>query len=166
MPARQSAPRETLRKAYEVLNREGIEAALRFLDRDIEFVPVPGWLPDAERFHGHDGVRAWFAKVSEAFRIEHWEPAEYIDVGDRLVIAVKIVGRSRATAIPGELQLYQVWTVRDGKAVRMEAFLDRDQALEAAARPRGPRPPSPSEPRATTSIGNLERRSGPAAESA
>jgi ketosteroid isomerase-like protein len=150
---------ETLQRAYEVLNERGIEAALEFLDRDIEFVPVPGWLPDAEHFHGHDGGRAWFAKVSEAFEIERWEPQEYIEAGDRLVIAVRIVGRSRATAIPGDLQLYQVWTVRDGKAVRMEAFLDRGQALEAATQRKGHRLATPSEARAATSIGNVELRS-------
>jgi ketosteroid isomerase-like protein len=157
---------ETLRAAYEALNREGIEAALRFLDRDIEFVPVPDWLPDAEHFHGHDGVRAWFAKVSEAFQIERWEPQEYIEAGDRLVIAVRIIGQSRATAIPGELQLYQVWSVRDGKAFRMEAFLDRGQALQVAARLEGHRPATPTEPRAATSIGTLEPRSGTRAEPA
>jgi ketosteroid isomerase-like protein len=152
---------ETLREAYEALNRDGIDGALRFLDHDIEFVPVPDWLPDAEHFQGHEGVRAWFAKIGEVFEIEHWEPQEYIDTGERLIIAVRITGHARATEIPGQLDLYQAWTVRNRKAVRMEAFLDRTQALEAGGHAEEAPPASPAEPRATSSIGTAGRRGAP-----
>jgi uncharacterized protein len=145
---------ETLRQAYAALNRDGIDSALRFLDQSIEFVPVPDWLPDAEHFHGHDGVRAWFAKIGEVFDIDHWEPREYVDAGDRLVISVTITGKARATGIRGQLELYQVWTVRRHKAVRMEAFLDRAQALEAAGHSEGVDRP---EPRAMSSLELAER---------
>jgi uncharacterized protein len=146
---------EILRQAYATLNRDGIESALRFLDPSIEFVPVPGWLPDAEHFHGHDGVRAWFAKVGEVFDIDRWEPREYIDAGDRLVIAVTITGNAKATGIRGQLDLYQVWTVRERKAVRMEAFLDRAQALEAAGHSEAV---NRGEPRAASSLELADRR--------
>jgi ketosteroid isomerase-like protein len=145
---------ETLRQAYAALNREGIDSAFRFLDPSIEFVPVPGWLPDAEHFHGHDGVRAWFAKIGEVFDIDRWEPREYIDAGDRLVISVTITGKARATGIRGQLELYQVWTVHRRKAVRMEAFLDRAQALEAAGYSEGGNRP---ESRATSRLELAER---------
>jgi ketosteroid isomerase-like protein len=122
---------EIARQGYEALNRDGVDGALRFLDREIEFVPIPDALPDAEHFHGHDGVRAWFEKIAEVFVILGWEPREYIDAGDRLVVEVTIKGRFKATDIPGDLVYYQAWTIRNGRAVHLESYLDRSQALAA-----------------------------------
>jgi ketosteroid isomerase-like protein len=123
---------ELVEQGYEVLNRDGVEGVFRFLDEEIEFVPVPGWLPDAEHFHGHEGVRAWFSKIAEVITIDRWDPQEIIDAGDRLIAVVTVRGRGRATEIPAEATFYQVWTLRKRKAVRLEAYLDRRQAFRAA----------------------------------
>jgi ketosteroid isomerase-like protein len=76
-------------------------------------------------------VRAWFEKIAEVFVILGWEPREYIDAGDRLVVEVTIKGRFKATDIPGDLVYYQAWTIRNGRAVQLESYLDRSQALAA-----------------------------------
>ena len=123
---------EIVEQGYEALNREGLDGVLRFMDEAIELVPIPAGLPDPEHFHGHDGVRAWFEKIGEVFTIDRWTPKECVDVGDRLIAAVSVAGRFKATGIPGELTYFQVWTLRDGKALRVESYLDRAQALKAA----------------------------------
>ena len=40
--------------------------------------------------------------------------------------------RGRASRIDVEMPVMLVWTLRDGKVVRVVWFLDRDEALEAA----------------------------------
>ncbi|MGH2983777.1 MAG: nuclear transport factor 2 family protein [Solirubrobacterales bacterium] len=59
-------------------------------------------------------------------------PREFIEAGDKVVV----IGRTRATARGSGLELDNpialVWTVRDRKLARTEAFTDRREALEAA----------------------------------
>ena len=120
-----------MRRGYEAVNQGGIDGALPFFDPEIELVPIPEGLPDPEHFHGHDGVRAWFEKIGEVFAIQNWEPHEFIDAEDRMVVRVTVRGRFKATDIPGELTLYQVWTLRNARALRLETYLNRAEALEA-----------------------------------
>ena len=122
---------EIVRRGYEALNRGGVECVLDSFDPQVELVPIPGWLPDAEPFHGHDGVRAWFQKIGDTVENLRWEPQDGVEMGDRVVIAVKITGRGKSSGIPVEAIVHQAWTVRSGKAVRLESFLDRATALEA-----------------------------------
>ena len=62
-------------------------------------------------------------------------PEGFVDMGDRVVAILDFHGRGRGSGIEAEARFYEVYTVRDGKLVRMDEFLDRSEALEAA----GPR---------------------------
>ena len=41
-------------------------------------------------------------------------------------------GRGRSSGAPAEMRFVQLWTFRDGRAVRMEMFSDIDEARRAA----------------------------------
>ena len=41
-------------------------------------------------------------------------------------------GEGRASGVPAEMHFFQLWTFRDGRAVRMEMFTDIDDARRAA----------------------------------
>jgi ketosteroid isomerase-like protein len=63
------------------------------------------------------------------------EPIDFTDAGDHVVVDARWHGRGRASGVEvGELAT-QVFTFRDGKAVRLESFTDRARALEAAGVP-------------------------------
>lgn len=57
---------------------------------------------------------------------------EVVEQGDRMVVLGHIVGRGRYSNLPFKAQFGHVWTIRDGRATRMEAFLDQAKALEVA----------------------------------
>jgi ketosteroid isomerase-like protein len=114
------------------LNRGGVEAVIELCDPEVEWVAIPGFLPDAEDFNGHAGVRAWFAKVGEALGKIHWETVEVMDAGERLFVELKVRAAGRTSGIEGEFRIYQAWTIRDGKLLRLESYLTRHEALEAA----------------------------------
>jgi ketosteroid isomerase-like protein len=59
------------------------------------------------------------------------EPLEYIDVGDRVVIPYRLGGVARHTGIEVEFTFAHVITIRDGKAVRVQTYETKAQALEA-----------------------------------
>jgi ketosteroid isomerase-like protein len=58
-------------------------------------------------------------------------PEEYVDAGDRVVVTVHLAGRGRGSGIEVDTHLYEVWTIRNGKAVRMDEFTERAEALKA-----------------------------------
>ena len=114
-------------------NEGGIDALLHYLDPGVEWHgSAEGMLPRA--FHGHDGVREYLERVGEVFDERRLEPLEVIDVDDERVISViHIVGRSEKFGT--ELTADYAWLITFGtnrKAVRIEAFTDKAQALKAA----------------------------------
>jgi ketosteroid isomerase-like protein len=109
-----------------------VDAVIELCDPEVEWVAIPGFLPDAEDFSGHAGVRAWFAKVGEAIGRIAWQAVEIVDGGDRLFVALRLTVEGRASGIEGEFLIFQSWTIRDGRLARLESYLSRDEALEAA----------------------------------
>jgi hypothetical protein len=47
-------------------------------------------------------------------------------------VALKLDAAGRASGIQAELRIFQAWTIRNGRLVRLESYLSRDEALEAA----------------------------------
>jgi ketosteroid isomerase-like protein len=58
-------------------------------------------------------------------------PLEFIDAGDRVVMPSRVVARSRETGLELEQHVVQVWTIRDGRALSVEAYPTKAEALRA-----------------------------------
>jgi ketosteroid isomerase-like protein len=56
---------------------------------------------------------------------------QFIDAGDRVFVAAHFRGRGRASGITVETRLYEVYTLRDHKVVRVDEFTQRDEAIKA-----------------------------------
>ncbi len=123
---------ELVHSGLDAVNRGGVDAMIHMCDPEIEWIAIPGFLPDAENYHGRAGVRAWFEKVGETFGKVQWEAEEVVESGERLLVGLKLQATGRASGIEGEFRIFQVWTIRDSKLVRLESYLSRDEALEAA----------------------------------
>ena len=57
---------------------------------------------------------------------------EILGAGDKVVVVVFQRGIRKASGAAVERRVGQVWTVREGKAIRWQVFKDRAEALEAA----------------------------------
>ena len=62
----------------------------------------------------------------------HYEPQELIDANDSVVANMHVHGRGKASGATFELSAWWVFTLREGRLIRVHAYLDRTQALEAA----------------------------------
>jgi ketosteroid isomerase-like protein len=123
---------ERVRLVIDALNGGSIEPMLDMCEPDVEWVAIPGFLPDAEDFHGREGVRAWFAKIADSVGVVEWEAEEVIDGGDRMLLALRLHATGRTSGVSGELRIFQSLTLRDGKLARLESYLTRAEALDAA----------------------------------
>ena len=127
---------EIVRTAYERLRTGGVEAVLEFFDPDFAGEAPPDLAVEPQTYHGHEGVRQWFSSFYEAVDDVRVEPDEFIDGGDgRVIVPGRIVVRGHDSGIEVAQSVVQVWTMRNGLAVRMEAFPDLNAALASGAGP-------------------------------
>jgi len=124
---------EIVRATYEAFNHEGRERMLEFLHPEIEWdeSDLPARRPGI--YHGHDGIVTLLeenAALWENICIAIDDIAEGRD--DRVIAFIRAKGRGRNTGVDVELASAQVWTIRDGMAVHVRLYLDREEALHAA----------------------------------
>lgn len=92
-------------------------------------------LPWGGTYHGHAGLRAFMeallGRVDSRVEVE-----EYVEAGDRVVAIGRTRGAVRSSGTPFDIRVAHVWTIRDGKAVRFEAYIDTPGMLEALGIPK------------------------------
>lgn len=107
---------------------------VKWLDPEIEWLG-PREFPDlAEPHYGHAGVRRYIETLFEAIEDYTMVPEEFIDAGgEKVLVFSREGGRGRGSG--AEVYTHptaHLWTIRDGKAVRMQSYWERADALEAA----------------------------------
>ena len=83
--------------------------------------------PDAEEIR----------KVSEQEDAEAWEELrleaeEFIDAGDSVVVLLHEFRRGKGSGVEMETDTAVVYEVHNGRVVRLQGYMDRAEALEAA----------------------------------
>ena len=89
-------------------------------------------LPGAVSAVGIDAVRRYMESFANYWDEIRFEPTEYIDAGEQVVVAARLVGRGKSSGVPVERTWAYVWTVREQTALRMDGYETRREALEAA----------------------------------
>jgi ketosteroid isomerase-like protein len=63
----------------------------------------------------------------------HVEIEEISEAGeDRLLVVSRVTGRGKGSGVKVEQRNGQVWTFVDGKIARIDSYMNRAEALEAA----------------------------------
>jgi ketosteroid isomerase-like protein len=119
--------------------RRGIErfrATGRFAAEDValEFAwdmsNFQGW-PEHQVYEGIVGAESFLSDWSAAWDDWDVELGAFHDAGDKVVVLLRQRGRSKAAGMPVEMSFAMVWTVRDGRQMRMEMYSDPAEALKA-----------------------------------
>jgi len=126
-----AAETEALREAYAAFNRDDIPATVKALDPQIEWTE-PAEFPGGGTYHGHAGVQAYLSQSRASWDEGSSEPERFIVAGDKIIVFVHVRVRLKNSGEWHERRLADVYTFRNGKAIRMRAFADRRQALEWA----------------------------------
>jgi ketosteroid isomerase-like protein len=124
---------EIVRATYEAFNRGDLEAGAALFDPAIEWSTPPN-LPEAGTWRGEEEVRRGIASFLESFESLRADVQELLAAPDgRVVSLVRFVGLGRDTGLPveGVSVDAQVWTLRDGRVVRVEMYSGSADALQA-----------------------------------
>jgi ketosteroid isomerase-like protein len=122
---------ELLRSVYEEWERGNLRAGTDLFDPDVESVWPPEF-PSGGTYYGVKGhahaMREWLGPWKD-FRLT----AEgYFEADDRVVVPFRVHARGGESGVEVERRWAHIWTLRGGKAVRFEVWLDPAKALEAA----------------------------------
>ncbi len=123
---------EIVRRCIEGFNRRDVAQVLEFLDPDVE-LDLSRNVFNPHIYRGHAEVERWRSVVEEVWDDFHGVPEELIDAGDKVVTAVTMRGKGKESGAEVDMQVFQVWTLRDSKVVRLVGgYRDRSEALAAA----------------------------------
>ncbi len=117
-----------LRAAYAAFNRGDIDSAVQSFDPQIEWTE-PAEFPGGGAYRGREEVKHYLAQSRSAWAEVNSEPERFITSGDRIVVFVHARVRAKNSTQWQDVRLADVYTMRNGKALQMRAFADRQEAL-------------------------------------
>jgi ketosteroid isomerase-like protein len=122
---------QLLRRLYEAVGRNDFDTTNSCLHPEIEFHTYAK-SPAAGVYRGRDAVRKYNEDLFAPFETVRFEIDEVIDAGPRVVVlstqhAVPKGGRQEM-----DVQIAEVWTVREGLLAERRSYSTRAEALEAA----------------------------------
>ncbi len=125
-------PEEILRRVADALNRGEVDAALRYMDADIE-LRAGVLAPDQDTFfRGHKGMRDFWDGATDVWESVEIKREEVFTAPDNRFLVVDRWLFQGREGIKIERELPTLFTFRDGLIVRIDGFTDRAEALEAA----------------------------------
>jgi len=90
-----------------------------------------GW-PGGDEYRGHHGLSQFWSEWFEAFESVDAEVVALEAAEDKVVTVTVMKGSGRAGGAPAAMEYTTVFTMRDGKAVRLDLFSDQEEARAAA----------------------------------
>ena len=123
--------REQIEASTEALNAGNFDALAEVFHPELEhhsvFAAVEG-----EVYHGIDGQRRRWENVHATWDDFRIAVAEVHDVDDEhVVVVLRLTGKAKASGVPLDTLLGQLWTWREEKVWRIVTHTDRREALEA-----------------------------------
>jgi ketosteroid isomerase-like protein len=124
---------EIVRAAWEAWERKDMDAVFAFYDPQIVWDQTHyGAAELLGVYHGHDGIRRFFREWLAPFQSYYAQPEEFIDAEDAVVVRIRQGGIGKRSGVDVEMRPYwQVYRLREGKAVRIEIYGEQAEALKA-----------------------------------
>jgi ketosteroid isomerase-like protein len=119
-------------RRMDVLNRKSLDIVFQSFDPEIEVREDPRF-PEAGLFRGREAARSYFEQFTESFDEFSFEAEDFIDLGDdQVLVLFRLRTRGKESGANVEARPGWIYTIRNGKAVRIEAYVERSEALAAA----------------------------------
>jgi ketosteroid isomerase-like protein len=90
-----------------------------------------------EAYRGPDALLDWMDEGDDAFDDFTVELLEVEELNGQVLASMLQRGRGKASRADVEQPVTHVWTVRDGRATRLQSFADRDDAVRYARQGEG-----------------------------
>jgi ketosteroid isomerase-like protein len=120
---------QVVRDLYAAFERRDVGAVLRGFDGDIEVYQSEA-LPWGGTYRGTMAAGTFFQRLAAS--VDATVTAEdFFDAGNTVVAIARTRGRVRSNDVRFDLRSVHVWTIREGKAVGIQFYLDTPAMLAA-----------------------------------
>jgi ketosteroid isomerase-like protein len=124
---------EVVREAFEAFQAGDLEKTAQLVDPELEFHGTVGGLQEGQIAHGQAEIDQVFEEEDlEAWEERRLEAEDFIDAGDNVVVLLHEYRRGRGSGVELEAETALVVAVSGGRVVRMQGYMDRQAAREAA----------------------------------
>jgi ketosteroid isomerase-like protein len=121
----------TVRRLFERFDPARLESALELISEDFVAEIPSSMSAEPDVYEGHDGARRYFAGFDGLIEDVHFEPIEFVEHGDAVIVRLRFTGRGAASGIEVEQHAAVVVWVRDGIVTAMQPHPDMEAAREA-----------------------------------
>jgi ketosteroid isomerase-like protein len=115
----------------DALNRRDLAGFVGLTTSDYELLPAMTGFAGA-CFRGREGVETYFEELHDAWEEFRVVGEEFLDLGDRVLVLMRVEGLGRGSGIPVDARQAIIVDVRGDKISRTRSYLDRAEALRAA----------------------------------
>jgi uncharacterized protein len=122
---------ELVRRSFLAYEQGGLDALAEFWHPDMSWRAAEGALDDIGVFHGHDAMRRYYREWEETFDEVSIDVEELIVAGDKVVAAVRGIGKMKGSEAKINIRYAIVLSFREGKISSGREYLSREEALEA-----------------------------------
>src|SRR5262245_41942917 len=126
---------EIVRRFAECWQRGDWDAMAELADPAVEHHGTVGGVEQGRVTRGVSEIRRDYESVEETWDDHRVEIQELIDAGDQVVIFQREHQRGRTSGLEVVLDAAVLVDLRDGRIVRVQGFMERAAALEAAGLP-------------------------------
>src|SRR5947209_4953569 len=92
-----------------------------------------GW-PEKQVYEGLEGAREFMRDWLEQWDDWSFDVLDVASVEDRVLTVVRQRGRAKGSGVEAEMLFAQLWTLRDGKIVRVSMYASPEEGRRALAR--------------------------------
>jgi ketosteroid isomerase-like protein len=120
---------ELIRAGFAAHNRGDLDALTQVYDPDVVFETLL-----LGTHHGNEAIRLIYEENRKTLSGYTVDPIELIDAGDQVVAVAQVngVGPASQIAMEDRDRFAFLFTIKNGRVVREQAFRNREEALEAA----------------------------------
>jgi ketosteroid isomerase-like protein len=105
-------------------------------DPDVELLGTVGGVEEGRVTRGlADVIQEVDEEDREAWEERRLEPVKIMDAGDDVVVFLHEYRRGRSSGVELEVDTAVMYTVREGRVLRMQGYMDRAAAQKAAGLP-------------------------------
>ncbi len=107
------------------------EAGLAWIDPNVVVRQDPAIVGTERAYHGHEGFVQSIRDIGAAFEDMRFTPEKLTAMGDRVLATVTFTARGRGSGMEVRHLIGQVWTLREGLVVSVEAYASAAEARDA-----------------------------------